>query len=399
MNRRSPPDLSRTVIAIPARDEAAHLPACLEGLARQQGSQFSDILVLVNNSSDETARIARHFPCEVGTTLHVVERTLPKHRANAGHARRLAMSLAAPLAGRDGILFTTDADSVADPEWLGENLAAIAAGADAVAGWVELDPRDWSRIPLSLHEDDARECAYDAVCDEIVALLDPDAADPWPRHTQNSGASIAVTAAAFRAAGGIPAVASAEDRAFFAALRRSGARIRHAPECRVVVSGRTEGRAVGGMAETIKRRLTAPDEFLDPRLEPADDCARRARLRRRLRHCFGDKNLMAPFLSDVGLAATPRSARRFDALWDAIEAASPILQRTPVRVTDLPAQMARAEVLRAGLRAQTRRARPTAAGTSTPLFSTGVEPDALVNSECAVASAMTGEPSSPKQAG
>jgi GT2 family glycosyltransferase len=398
MKRRAPPDLSKTVIAVPARNEATHLPACLEGLVRQQGAQFSDIVVLVNNSSDDTADLARQFKSEPGTAVHVIEKKLPGHRANAGHARRLAMRLAAPLAGAHGILFTTDADSVADPDWLTGNLAAIAAGADAVAGWVELDLQDWSRIPISLHEDDARECAYDTVCDEIVALLDPDAADPWPRHTQNSGASIAVTAAAFRAAGGIPAVTSAEDRAFFAALRRSGARIRHAPECRVVVSGRTEGRAVGGMAETIKRRMTSPDEFLDPRLEPADDCARRAHLRSRLRRCFGDKDLMATFLSDVDLGAMPFPARRFDAFWDAIESASPILQRASVRVSELPAQMERAETIRARLGSPERLTTPVVPDSSILLFPARVELDALLNNDCDVAAAVVREQSGSKHA-
>ena len=70
-----------------------------------------------------------------------------------------------------------------------------------------------------------------------------------------------------------------EDRAFLSALRRVDARIRHAPEVRVVVSGRTIGRAVGGMADTIRRRMIKPDETIDDRLEPAEDAARRAHLR------------------------------------------------------------------------------------------------------------------------
>ena len=118
------------------------------------------------------------------------------------------------------------------------------------------------------------------VCDEIGARLDPDPWDPLPRHTQNSGASIAVTVAAYRRAGGIPAAILGEDRAFFAALRRIDARIRHSPACHAVVSGRAEGRAAGGMAETIRRRLRTPDLLLDERLEPAADCTRRAHLRR-----------------------------------------------------------------------------------------------------------------------
>ena len=37
-----------------------------------------------------------------------------------------------------------------------------------------MHPVKWGAIPARLHEDDARECAYDALCDEIHAILDPD---------------------------------------------------------------------------------------------------------------------------------------------------------------------------------------------------------------------------------
>jgi hypothetical protein len=44
----------------------------------------------------------------------------------------------------------------------------------------------------------------------------------------------------------MPATPFGEDRAFFDALRRIDARIRHAPGARVVVSARIVGRAPGG---------------------------------------------------------------------------------------------------------------------------------------------------------
>jgi hypothetical protein len=104
------------------------------------------------------------------------------------------MQQAAVIAGPDGILLTTDADGRVDPDWLSANVAEIRKGADAVAGWADLDRTEWGEIPMKLHEADARECAYDSLCDEIHAQLDPDPYDPMPRHTQNSGASIAVPA-------------------------------------------------------------------------------------------------------------------------------------------------------------------------------------------------------------
>jgi hypothetical protein len=343
------------VVAIPARDEEGSIKSCLEALDAQEEVRFSHIVVLVNNATDATASAARAVRLNPETQLHVIERTLPEGQANAGFARRLAMEEAVALAGPTGVLLTTDADGEVDADWLAANLAALRQGADAVAGWIELHPIDWGRIPTRLHEDDARECAYDALCDEIHARLDPDPADPFPRHTRHSGASIAITAAAFARCGGVPAVPSAEDRALISALRRVDARIRHAPGVHVTVSGRIEGRAPGGMADTIRRRLSRPDEFLDPRLEPAADCARRAAGRASLRRAYEEPDAdMLSLAIELGLSQDRLSRllrqEYFGAAWEAVEVASHLLRRRQVRVGDLPGQMAAAEAILAQLR-------------------------------------------------
>ena len=355
MRETSNSSMGSVVVAIPVRDEQQHIALCLHALTQQIDRKADHIVLLVNNTTDDTVSTARTVPMAAGTTLHIVERTLPPALANAGHARRLAMEEAARLAGPAGILLTTDADGQADHDWISANLAEIAAGADAVAGWVDLDPADWSNIPIGLHEDNAKECAYDALCDEMHALLDPDPADPMPRHTQNSGASIAVTASAYHRAGGIPRVPTSEDRAFLAALRRADARIRHSLACHVTVSGRVVGRAAGGMADTIRRRLTESDEFFDARLEPADDCARRATVRRRFRLMYEGREALhdLPAMTGVTRGLLERLCRRstFGAAWAELEAASPALQHRLVRVADAAAQTARAAAIVSDLRA------------------------------------------------
>ena len=350
MNRLTP-----TIVAIPARDEADRIGPCLEALDAQCGARFGHILLFVNNSADGTVDAARSVALHPRTQLHVIECILPPEQANAGTARRLAMQAAAALAGPNGVLLTTDADGLVDPDWLAANLAALRAGADVVAGWVELHPIEWGMIPNKLHEDDARECAYDTLCDEIHARLDPDPHDPLPRHTQHSGASIAVTAAAYARCGGVPAVPSGEDRALMAALRRVDARIRHAPEVHVTVSGRIVGRAPGGMADTIRRRMTRPDPYLDDRLEPAADCARRAWCRRALRRLYDDPTADAGDLA-AQLCLPARSlwpllrTAAFGAAWEAVEAVSPALRRRLVAVTDVAAQTAAANAILRRLR-------------------------------------------------
>ncbi len=344
-----------TVVAIPVRDEADRIGACLEALDAQVGATIDAIVLLVNNTTDATVQVARDVPLRPATTLHVLERHLPPSQATAGHARQQAMEAAAILAGPGGVLLTTDADGQVDPDWLAANLAAIAAGADAVAGWVDLHPIEWGLIPTELHEDDARECAYDALCDEIHARLDPDPADPAPRHTQHSGASIAVTAAAYARCGGVPPIPSGEDRALVAALRRVDARVRHAPEVHVTVSGRTEGRSPGGMADTIRRRLTQPDAFIDDRLEPADDCARRARCRATLRRAYGDSAFdTAPLARELRMSrsdlASHLAAPYFGTAWEGVERCAPALVRRKLAVADLAVETARAEAIVTRLR-------------------------------------------------
>ena len=258
--------------------------------------------------------------------------------------------------GRLPKVAATDADGRVDADWLAAILAAMDRGADVVAGWVELNAVDWGRIPLRLHQDDARECAYDTLCDEIHALLDPDPHDPWPRYTQHSGASIAVAVHADVECGGVPLVASGEDRALIAALRMVDARLRHDPAARVSVSGRVDGRAEGGMAETIRRRLVTADEYLDERLEPARMCALRARSRAAARRAFE-----RPGSSRVSLAsllALPASvvnealrSRHFGRAWQMLERASPELRRVRVPVLDLPTETLAAKFILAGLRA------------------------------------------------
>ena len=79
------------------------------------------------------------------------------------------MEYAAELAGRDGILLTTDADTVVAPDWIERNLQALAAGADLVCGRVAVDPTEAALIPAHLHADDALECELTELLDQLAA--------------------------------------------------------------------------------------------------------------------------------------------------------------------------------------------------------------------------------------
>jgi hypothetical protein len=185
--------LSSIVVAIPVKDEVERIGNCLRALSQQSGISRHQIVLLLNNCTDDTAVVVRNLTPNLAVPIHQFEVTLPPEQANAGYARRLAMQAAEKFVAPQGVLLTTDADACVYPDWISANLLALRQGADAVAGCIEIDPAEAALIPPKLHEDDARECAYAALLDEIEARLDWDSADPWPRHSEHSGASIAVT--------------------------------------------------------------------------------------------------------------------------------------------------------------------------------------------------------------
>jgi len=303
-------------------------------------------VLLINNSTDGTADIVRAMLPALPCRVHIVEHQFPQSQANAGHARRMAMSKATMLLGPGGVVMTTDADSCVAPDWIEANLAAIDAGADAVCGRAVIDPIDALLIPQVLHEDDAREVAYGAKLDRIAALLDPCADDPWPRHTEESGASIAVRREVFVAAGGVPPVRHGEDRALVDALRRVDARIRHDPSITVTVSGRTEGRAANGMADTIRRRILCQDPMLDDSLEPVVNRVRRIGARRLLRLAWmrsaGRHRVVSHLATELELTESQiegwLALPYFGASWALVSAASPVLVRHPVPRSELAHQ-------------------------------------------------------------
>ena len=271
-------------VAIPVKNEAERIASCLRSLSEQYAPNGDalppfDVVLFVNNSDDETAAIAAALAPTLNFRLAVVNATLPPQDASAGGARRHAMEMAARLLeaqGGPGLVMTTDADSRVPPNWIAATIAAIDAGADAVAGTLALDPDDEAALPASLKARGALEGRYEALVCELEARLDPQPHDPWPRHPTESGASFALTLASFRTVGGVPHQALGEDRALAAALRSSGFRIRHAPEVKIITSGRLFGRAEGGCADTMRLRIEEPTARCDPYLRPALDIVRQS---------------------------------------------------------------------------------------------------------------------------
>ena len=80
----------------------------------------------------------------------------------------------------------------------------------------------------------------------------------------------------------MPAIPLGEDRAFVEAMLAHDLVVRHDPNLVVVTSGRLQGRAKGGVADTIRLRCDLPDSLCDDRLERLERVVARSMLRRRL---------------------------------------------------------------------------------------------------------------------
>lgn len=344
----------RVVVAIPVRNEECCLPACLAALSSQTRPADA-ILLLLNNCDDGSLEISQRARAQFSRIhrIHIVEQHLNEAQASAGEARRRAFEHALPLAG-DGVILTTDADTVVPETWIADNLTELENGADCVCGMAIIRHETDSVHRPRLAFDDMRERLLLSLQDEIAALVDPDPYDPWPRHQQHSGASIAVAAPMLRRAGGAPRVATGEDRALVARLAQYDARIRHAPHIQVTVSGRLKGRAAGGMAETIMRRLNQPDWWTDGTLEPTQNAYRRALTRARLRaagqHALHHELMTNDFANELKL--DPRiliaalRGRYFGLAWDQIQQASPVLRRQRIAFAELARETRQALALR-----------------------------------------------------
>ena len=117
------------VVAIPVKNEAERLRACLAALADQRDRlgrptkpDGFEIVVFANNCTDGSGRLARALGDELSLALRVVEVSLLPGAAHAGNARRAAMDAAldwlAEDGATDGVIMTTDADSRVSPSWI-----------------------------------------------------------------------------------------------------------------------------------------------------------------------------------------------------------------------------------------------------------------------------------------
>jgi glucosyl-3-phosphoglycerate synthase len=248
----APDSRLEAVVVVPARDEAERIDACLGALAEQHGvsREVYEVVVVLDGCRDAT----RERALDVAVShpqlrLHLVELNVP---TGVGRARRVGMDLACErLLAVDrplGLIASTDADSVVAEDWLAAQRVLAAAGASAIGGSIELNPAEASEL--------SREALQRRGAEALTRLRDiRERGIPWndqiAEHHQFSGASLALTAAAYRQCGGLPVSAALEDEALERELSNRGIPIHRSRAVRVSTSARTEGRAPRGLAHDL----------------------------------------------------------------------------------------------------------------------------------------------------
>ncbi len=211
-------------VVIPAHNEEDCLRACLMSVqmaALHPGlTEPVRVAVVLDACTDRSGDVASAFRLDV----------LRVEACNVGAAR--AAGAAFLLASGVRWLAFTDADSVVSQAWLA---AQLALGSDAVCGTVAVD--DWS--PHGEREAALRRHFAATYCDR-------------DEHRHIHGANLGVSAAAYRKAGGFPALPCGEDVALVQALIACGARIAWSAAPRVTTSSRIASHARGGFGDTLQ---------------------------------------------------------------------------------------------------------------------------------------------------
>ena len=306
---QSPLETCEACIVVPARDESVRIEKCLSALVGQvdpdgrpiDPSKY-EVIVLANNCHDETAARARAFGARhPRLVLHVVEINFPPERSYVGCARKLLMDEACRrlfLLGRpDGIIVSTDADSFVDPGWIAGIMREVDAGADAVGGRIVADRVERLLLHPSAELTYLRQVAYDFLIAELEDLIDPDPFDPFPRHFNHIGASLAVTAGLYAQIGGLPDVLEDEDKALYKAILRSGARFRHSLDVRVTTSARLDGRVEHGFSAGLRHFGSLGQQSRPLLVESVSASEIRLRARHALRELSREVQLNRPLIS------------------------------------------------------------------------------------------------------
>jgi hypothetical protein len=250
-------------VSIPARDEQETIAVTVRGVVRALRRALAEGLVaeavldvVAHRCSDDTATVAHAAATaavdaagqDVRVHVHRDDHSNAIGRVRDCAARRTLARLSTPA--QASWLICTDGDSVVDDDWVTTILMEAAeAGASAVVGLAHLD--GWRGTA-------AGQAAYD----DLLRAKMRDTSG-LHQHDHVYGANLAVRADAYLEVGGFPHVSHGEDQQLVDTLAARGHRVLRSQTVRVLTSGRFHGRAVGGLADHLKRLDAAASSTAD----------------------------------------------------------------------------------------------------------------------------------------
>lgn len=354
-----PPDAEvEACIIIPCKNEADHLASALSALSEQKdlagrllAKSRWEILLLVNNSSDDSFAIARQFTdTNPHLALHVAQCTFPADRAHIGYVRQQLMNAACarlllhpkPLS----LILSTDADTLVAPDWLAQNRREAERGAGAIGGRISLLPADVDALDNRTKHIQSCDDRYRLLISWLEDACDPQPHDRWPRHHQHFAGSMAVRPEIYQQVGGLPPRECLEDVAFYQALLCQDVPFRHSPLVRVHTSARLNGRTPVGLAEQLSRWKNSRSPILVPSVHLMRTVFS---LRRRLRTLWSHaqeedaatlETLPAECLTPLQQLQDALRHRWFGAAWESLAVQGKLERQLPDAIRQQPLEAA-----------------------------------------------------------
>jgi glycosyltransferase involved in cell wall biosynthesis len=238
-------------VVVPAYNEAERIGQTLAALAAQTDTGF-ELLVVDNNSTDDTAAIARAFRAPF--PVHVLVETEKGVGCAVDTGFRHAIAAGATLLAR------TDADCLPRPGWLAAARAGLTGGAGLMCGRITARRDEHGPAGRALFR------GLVALAATFGRLRPAHRADGYQApYRMHAGNNMAITALLYEACGGMPRRPSPTDRTFLNRVRRSTSAIRHSRA--MVVENSTRRLAAYGVVGTAKWYLDQGSGALtaDPR--------------------------------------------------------------------------------------------------------------------------------------
>jgi cellulose synthase/poly-beta-1,6-N-acetylglucosamine synthase-like glycosyltransferase len=251
-------EIDQVGVVVPAHNEARGLPPCLRGLAAAADAADVpvSVVVVLDSCTDDSAAVAAQVLD--GVCLQAV--CITTNAATVGGARRDGVQhLLQKMRWIDPArlwIATTDADSVVPTHWLHAHVSRARAGAEIVAGTVDVD--DWTNWPAGVA--DTYRQQYD------VRLA-------GDGHGHIHGANLGIRADTYLAVGGFSPVPGDEDVDLIRRAQGEGVAVTWALNLAVQTSARRVGRAPSGFARHLHELASHAGNVLPSTVRPTDGAA------------------------------------------------------------------------------------------------------------------------------